>query len=192
VSELTIPADNRILYFARDREAFRFLSHFFPAPIEMVGQTWTTVEHYYQAQKSDDPAYRQAIRNTVSPGIAKRLAAQPRAPRRVSGQSWFRKHGTLPRPDWHDVKLSIMRRADLAKFTQHGDLRELLLATGDAELVEDSTSEPYWGIGPDGQGLNWAGRVIMEVREQLRGARAAAEASSESFEPDAARGPAAS
>jgi N-glycosidase YbiA len=170
-SELAIPDDNRVLYFERDRAAFRFLSHFFPAPIHMDGETWATVEHYYQAQKSHDPTYRQAIRDTLSPGMAKRLAAPPQAPRRVSGQSWFRKNGTLPRPDWHDVKLGIMRRADMAKFTQHSKLGDLLLATGDAELVEDSSYEPYWGIGPDGQGLNWAGRIIMEVREQLRASR---------------------
>ena len=168
MTELVIPDDNRILYFGRDRAAFRFLSHFFPAPIVMDDETWATVEHYYQAQKSDDPAYRQAIRDTLSPGMAKRLAAPPQAPRRVSAQSWFRKNGTLPRPDWHEVKLGIMRRADLAKFTQHGELGVVLLATGDAELVEDSPFEPYWGIGLDGHGLNWAGRVLMEVRAQLR------------------------
>ena len=38
----------------------------------------------------------------------------------------------------------------------------------DAELVEDSPFEPFWGIGPDGRGLNWAGRVLMEVRALLR------------------------
>ena len=32
-------------------------------------------------------------------------------------------------------------------------------------------SEPYWGVGPDGRGLNWAARVLVEVREKLRGAR---------------------
>jgi hypothetical protein len=57
-----------------------------------------------------DPACRQAIRDTSSPGMAKRLAAPPQAPRRVSAQSWFRKNGTLLRPGWHDVKLDIMRR----------------------------------------------------------------------------------
>jgi ribA/ribD-fused uncharacterized protein len=163
-----IPADNRILYFARDRQVFGFFSHFHPAPILLDGETWPTVEHYYQAQKSSDPAYRLAIRAAATPGRAKRLAAPPDAPRRLSAQSWFRKHGASPRPDWHEVKLEIMRRADLAKFVQHPDLASLLLATGDAELVEDSPSEPYWGIGPDGQGANWAGRVIMEVREMLR------------------------
>jgi ribA/ribD-fused uncharacterized protein len=168
---LVIPEDNRILYYARDREKFSFLSHFHAAPIILDGEIWPTVEHFYQAQKSSDPDYRQAIRSAVSPGIAKRLAAQPHAPRRISAQSWFRRSGTLPRPDWHEVKLDIMRRADLAKFTQNADLAELLLATGDAELVEDSQSEPYWGIGPDGHGSNWAGHVLMEVREKLRTAR---------------------
>ena len=57
---LVIPADNRILYFARDRGMFGFLSHFHPAPILLDGEVWPTVEHYYQAQKSFDPAYRQS------------------------------------------------------------------------------------------------------------------------------------
>jgi ribA/ribD-fused uncharacterized protein len=95
------------------------------------------------------------------------MAAPPDVPRRVSAQSWFRKQGVLPRSDWHEVKLSIMRRADWAKFTQHPDLTELLLAPGNAELVEDSPSEPFWGIGFDGQGGNWAGRILMEVRQKL-------------------------
>lgn len=164
-----VPDDGRILYFARDRAAFRFLSHFYPAPVELDGEVWSTVEHYYQAQKSDQPAYRAAIRSAVSPGLAKRFAAHPAAPRRVSAQSWFRKHGQVPRADWAGAKLDIMRRADLAKFSQHTELAALLLATGDAVLIEDSPHEPFWGTGPDGDGANWAGRVLMEVRDQLWG-----------------------
>jgi ribA/ribD-fused uncharacterized protein len=169
-----IPADNRILFFDRDREAFGFLSNFHAAVIQLDGETWPTVEHYYQAQKSPDPHYRQAIREASTPGKAKRLAAQPTAPRRVSQQSWFRRNGQQPRPDWHQAKLEIMRRAVLAKFTQNLDLAALLQATGTAELIEDSPSEPYWGTGPDGHGENWAGRVLMEVRAALRDGKAAA------------------
>ena len=58
----SIPSDNRILYFARDREVFRFLSHFYPSPITLDRLYWPTVAHYYQAPKSDDPAYRAAVR----------------------------------------------------------------------------------------------------------------------------------
>ncbi len=61
-----------------------------------------------------------------------------------------------------------MRGADWARFSQNPDLARLLLETGDAELVEDSPFEPFWGVGPDGAGLNWAGRVLMEVRARLR------------------------
>jgi ribA/ribD-fused uncharacterized protein len=162
-----VPADGRILYFSRDREGFGFLSHFYHSPITLDGEEWATVEHFYQAQKSDHPNYRASIRAAETPGLAKRLAAQPTAPRRLSQKSWFRKNGVAPRADWHDAKLDIMRRADFAKFSQNADLATLLLATGDAQLIEDSPSEPFWGTGPDGAGHNWAGRVIMEVRDCL-------------------------
>jgi N-glycosidase YbiA len=162
-----IPPDHRILYFARDRDTFGFLSHFWPAPIAIDGQEWPTVEHYYQAQKSADAGYRDAIRQAATPGMAKRLAAQPHAPRRISKHSWFLANQAVPREDWLEVKLDIMRRADGAKFTQHPELAAALLATADSELIEDSPSEPYWGVGRDGQGLNWAGRVLMEIRQKL-------------------------
>jgi predicted NAD-dependent protein-ADP-ribosyltransferase YbiA (DUF1768 family) len=105
-----VPPDGRILYFKRDRSEFGFLSHFHPSPILLDGRIWPTVEHYYQAQKSDQPAYREAVWSATSPGIAKRLAAPPDAPRRVSQQSWFRKNNLRPRADWPDVKLGIMRQ----------------------------------------------------------------------------------
>ena len=162
---IQIPEDNRILYFERDRDAFRFLSHFHPAAIELDGFVWPSAEHAYQSHKSLDRDYVQAIREAESPGKAKRLASYP------AKRSWFIQHDKKPRPDWNDVKLDIMRRIDLAKFTQNDDLRELLLATGDAQLVEDSQSEPFWGIGKDGKGSNWAGRVLMEIREKLRRTR---------------------
>jgi ribA/ribD-fused uncharacterized protein len=160
--ELVIPPDNRILYFARDRENFGFLSHFHPAAVELDGFVWPSAEHAYQSHKSLNRDYVRAIREAGSPGKAKRLASYP------ASRSWFAQHDAKPRPDWNDVKADIMRRVDLAKFSQNDDLRQLLLATGDAELVEDSTSESFWGIGQDGSGPNWAGQILMEVRDQLR------------------------
>jgi N-glycosidase YbiA len=164
-----IPEDNRILYFARDREAFGFLSHFWPSVITLDGEVWPTAEHYYQAQKSESEAYRAAIRAAATPARAKRLATAPDARGWVGRQSWFRANGKEPRADWNDVKLDIMRSVDWAKYSQNPDLAALLLGTGDAELIEDSPSDAFWGIGRDGDGGNWAGRVLMEIREGLRG-----------------------
>lgn len=158
-----IPDDGRILYFARDRAAFGFLSHFHPSPIALDGEAWPTVEHYYQTQKSFDPDYRAAIRATWGPGRAKRAAATRGSGWRAQ-QSWFLRTGASPRPDWDEVKLEVMRKADWAKYDQNPELAAALLATGEAELIEDSRAEPFWGVGRDGLGLNWAGRVLMEVR----------------------------
>jgi len=160
---LVIPDDNRILYFTRDRAAFRFLSHFWPSPIQLDDQNWPTVEHYYQAQKSLDGRYRRAVFEAPTPEKAKRLSV-----------SWFEGFGTEPRPDWAAIKVDVMRRADEAKFRQNADLAALLLATGSAELIEDSPWDAFWGTGQDGAGLNWAGRVLMEVRDKLRAASGAA------------------
>ncbi len=164
---MTIPDDGRILFFERDRAKFGFLSHFHPSPFTLDGEDWPTVEHYYQCQKGHDPAYKAAIRKSISPGRAKRLAASPHLPRKASGQSWFRKHRQEPRIDWAEVKLDIMRRADRAKYCQNPDLRALLDTTGEAEIVEDTRYDSFWGIGPDGEGENWAGRILMEVRAAL-------------------------
>jgi ribA/ribD-fused uncharacterized protein len=164
-----VPPDNRILYFGRDRQEYGFLSHFYPSLIEIDGEKWPTVEHFYQAQKSPLYGYRQVIRDAETPGMAKRLAKSPGATGRAARGSWFIKHGKAPREDWDAVKLDIMRRADWAKFSQNPDLAELLLATGDAVLIEDSPSDSFWGTGRDGNGANWAGRVLTEIRDRLRG-----------------------
>lgn len=61
-----------------------------------------------------------------------------------------------------------MHEAVRAKFTQHGELREYLLGTGDARLVEHTESDAYWGDGGDGSGRNRLGEILMQVRSELR------------------------
>jgi ribA/ribD-fused uncharacterized protein len=72
------------------------------------------------------------------------------------------------RKDWETVKEDIMRDALYAKFTQHSDLHELLLSTGDALLVEHTRNDRYWGDGGDGTGRNRLGLLLVELREKLR------------------------
>ena len=72
------------------------------------------------------------------------------------------------RRDWERVKDDVMRRAVAAKFGQHADLRAVLLSTGDAEIVEDTTTDHYWGRGRSGKGPNMLGRILMQTRKHLR------------------------
>lgn len=165
---LPIPPDNRILFFDRDRELFGFLSNYTEAPVTIEGELWRSTEFYYQAQKSENLEYREAIRNAKNSDHAKGIGSDPTRSRKSRKRSWFKGRVDQMRADWHDIKLSLMVTAVRAKFGQNADLRAKLLATGDAEIVEDSTHDPFWGIGRNGDGPNWMGRVLMQVREELR------------------------
>ena len=65
-----------------------------------------------------------------------------------------------------------MYDALIAKFTQHEDLKEQLLATGNSLLVEHTKRDKYWGDGGDGGdgsiGKNMLGQLLVRVREELR------------------------
>jgi ribA/ribD-fused uncharacterized protein len=133
-------------------DAFGEFSNFAAYPIALDGKRWPTSEHYFQAQKFDDAAYREEIRKANSPMIAARLG---------------RSRKQELRRDWESVKVGVMRTAVLAKFTQHQELRTLLVSTGDAKLVEHTENDDYWGDGGDGSGKNMLGRILMEVRKSL-------------------------
>ncbi len=145
-----------VIQFYAVGDEFGFLSNFAPYPIRLDGKTWPTSEHYFQAHKFAGTPYEEEIRRARSPMIAARL-----------GRS--RKHPL--RRDWESVKDRIMREAVLAKFSQHPDLRERLIATADAEIVEHTERDDYWGDGGDGSGKNRLGKILMSVRDQLRQAR---------------------
>ena len=76
------------------------------------------------------------------------------------------------RKDWGAVKDSLMEKAILAKFTQHPDLQEKLLETGEAPLVEHTEEDSYWGDGGDGgsgeNGKNMLGKILVKVREYIK------------------------
>lgn len=131
-------------------------SNFAPFPIVLDGARWPTTEHYFQAQKFEEPAHRAKIRAAKTPEIAARL-----------GRDRSRKI----RRDWDSARLGVMRAALAAKFTQHQDLTALLLATGDAPIVEHTENDDFWGDGGDGKGKNWLGKLLVELREKLRGER---------------------
>ncbi len=128
-------------------------SNFAPYPIKLRGKTWPTSEHYFQAQKFEDRGDQEEIRAVTSPMIAARM-----------GRDRKRKL----RRDWERVKIGVMREAVEAKFRQHDELRALLLATGDAKLVERTENDDFWGDGGDGSGRNELGRILRAVRAALR------------------------
>src|SRR5687768_2897329 len=114
-----------VINFYSVSDPYGEFSNFAPFPIRLAGKTWPTSEHYFQAQKFEDEAYREKIRTTKSPMIAARLG---------------RSRKVKIRREWESVKVGIMRDAVRAKFTQHEELSKLLLATGEAKIVEHTAN----------------------------------------------------
>ncbi len=146
---MTMPA---MIHFYRVDDPYGFFSNFSAHPVWIDGLRWPTTEHYFQAQKFAGTPDAEAIRGAASPMQAAKM-----------GRDRMRKL----RSDWETVKLEVMREALRAKFTQHPDLRAALLATGDARLVEHTGNDRFWGDGGDGQGQNWLGKLLMELRETI-------------------------
>lgn len=144
-----------IIYFYSTREKYGCFSNFSPHGFELDDVYWSTSEHYFQAQKFVGTPHVDAIREAKTPKDAARMGRDRKRPLR---------------PDWEQVKDDIMRKAVLRKFETHKDIREILLATGDELIVENSPIDYYWGCGKDGSGKNRLGEILMEVREMLRSA----------------------
>ena len=141
------------IYFYSERKAsYGCFSNFSPHGFDLDGLHWRTCEHYFQAQKFAGTPRLEQVRLAAGPMEAKNFGNDKNHP---------------PRSDWNEVKDDIMRRAVLAKFQAHADIRAILLATGE-ELVEDAPKDYYWGCGEDKSGKNMLGKILMETREKLR------------------------
>jgi ribA/ribD-fused uncharacterized protein len=131
-----------------------------PAPPVEVG----SAEHYFQACKATSREDFLWVLAAPTPGSARRRGG-PR------GEAGRRIH---LRPDWEEVKLSVMRVAHAGKHSLPR-YRDVLPATGRRVLVEDSPTDFIWG-GRDKDGgmggRNLLGVVLMEVRAEIVAARA--------------------
>lgn len=143
------------IYFYMPREVpYGCFSNFSRHGVELDGLWWPTTEHYFQAQKFAGTPFAEQVRLAASPKRAAELGRN---------RAW------PLRPDWESVKDAVMLKAVQCKFGTHSELRQLLLGTGDEEIVENAPNDYYWGCGADGSGKNQLGQTLMQVRAILRG-----------------------
>lgn len=133
--------------------AFGCFSNFSRHAIRVDGKHYDTSEHYYQSKKFEGTRYEGQVRQAKGPKQAANLGRDASKPLRE---------------DWEKVKEDVMFKALQAKFDQHPKCRETLLGTGDAKIIEASPYDAYWGWGPNQQGKNRLGVLLMRLREELR------------------------
>lgn len=145
---------DKIKFYSSGEIPFGVFSNFLKKhPITINDKEWPSSEHYYQAMKFAGEDIQEAIRLLKTPREAADAGRRRDLPLRT---------------DWEEVKDDIMREAIKAKFTQHTCCKSVLLASGNAELIEHTTNDNYWADGGDGSGKNMLGKLLMELREKLR------------------------
>lgn len=150
--------------FTKVRLAYGWLGNMSPHRIWYDETYWPTSEHLFQALRfSQGSPERDKILSEKSPMAAKLAAKSMLA------------HATIEPRSAQD--LDNMRLCLRLKIEQHPDLRTQLLATGDANIIEDvakrqNVSGLFWGMAaqPDGtwKGDNWLGKLWVELRSSLR------------------------
>jgi ribA/ribD-fused uncharacterized protein len=148
---------DEIRFYRASEKPYGAFSNLYRRDVEFEGKVFSTSEHAYQAGKARKPAVRKWLMEAPSPALLAMAA-----------------HGLYywdVAPGWSTSKFARMRSVLRAKFTQHDDLRELLLSTGEARLVETATADNevnrLWGE-VNGNGRNMLGVMLMELRDELR------------------------
>jgi ribA/ribD-fused uncharacterized protein len=147
--------------FQKTNERFGALSNMAPGfPLEVNGIPFGTSEVLYQAFRFPHlPDVQRMIIAEKSPMTAK-MKSKP--------------YRVFSRPDFEQMKVSVMRWCLRVKLLQNWNgFAAVLEATLDRPIVEVSTKDSFWGARPESEdqliGGNVMGRLLMELREQLRG-----------------------
>ena len=142
------------------------LSQWWPVTFDVDGIGFRHAEGYMMREKAllfGDEATAARVEAATHPGEAKKLGRQVRG---------------FDQAAWEQAAFGIVVRGNVAKFGQHPDLRDYLLATAPKVLVEASPIDRIWGVGLAGddprvhapsewRGRNLLGFALMEARDQL-------------------------
>lgn len=130
---------------------YAWLSNFAPVTILFGNIEYPSVENAYMSAKNDTPEWKEFCANH-EPNVVKKQSKT-----------------IILRPDWDRIKLSVMYKCLKAKYIQE-PYRTKLLETGFENIQEGNYwNDEFWGINlKTGDGENFLGRLIMEIRRMLR------------------------
>lgn len=154
--------------FFHENEPYGCFTNWYPAEFDYAGIHFKNAEQFMMFHKvmmfgKYDLA--KQIMQTSDPAKCKQIAKQ--------------KFPEFDADLWEKTCLVIVKRGVHAKFQQNQSILNILLGTGNALLAECSPYDRKWGIGIDihddnrflvseWKGSNYLGRILMEVREELR------------------------
>ena len=140
------------------RERWGGLSNFGAYPLEVNGIAIPTSEALYQA-----------CRFPAEPELQRLVISQPNP---MAAKVEANKKADRTRADWFGINVRLMRWVLRVKLAcNYESFGQLLDSTGEMPIVEYSRRDRFWGARYEGRalvGVNALGRLLMELREQLR------------------------
>ncbi len=153
-------AKGECVVFRKTNESFGGLSNMAPGfPLCVNGIRVATSEVLYQLCRFPHmPDVQRMLIGERSPMTAK-MKSKP--------------YRSQSRDDWEQIKVRVMRWCLRVKLAQNWEkFGRLLESTGERSIVEFSMKDAYWGAKPEDDqvlvGANVLGRLLMELRKQLR------------------------
>ena len=142
-------------------------SQWHPASFRVSAQAYTSAEQYMMHQKALLFGDAEAAEKTLATDSPSEQKAIGRTVRDFDADVWTR-----------EVR-RVVYEGSCGKFIQNAPLRDALLATGDALLVEAAPRDRRWGIGlgatnerardkAQWRGTNWLGYVLTLLRDDIR------------------------
>ena len=156
------------VFFHKPEEPNGYLSNWFLCSFDLDDMHFSSVEQYIMYRKcklfGDDVS---AVAVLATDDVATQQAIGRNARGYIDAV-------------WAGARQMVAYRALMAKFSQNEVLRQQLLDTGDAYLVECAGSDKIWACGirldddrrfdaSNWKGSNILGFALMEVREKLKG-----------------------
>lgn len=143
------------------------LSQWWPCHFEKAGINYNSSEQWMMAEKARAFLDTEALSEILKSKTPK------------EAKDFGRQVNNFSEDVWKLKSYSIVLEGNLLKFDQNPELKEYLLSTGDAILVEASPYDKVWGVGmrQDEEGIdnpkNWQGKnllgfALMEVRDIIR------------------------
>ncbi len=157
----------KAVFFHLPGEPDGYLSNWYLSPFDLDGIHFTSCEQYIMYHKCalfHDVSSAEQVLRTDDP------AEQQKIGRKASGYN---------AAVWEGMRQALAVRGLMAKFTQNEMLKEQLLDTGDAYLVECAGSDHIWACGrrlddprrkdaDSWDGKNILGFALMQVRQMLK------------------------
>lgn len=166
-STLAVRDSPNVHVFGGTTSRYCHLSNFYTREFVYDHQSFVSVEQAYQFKKATIAKDRNKCREILfnaDPSTQKYLGRQ------VKG---------LDIDQWNNSKLDYMKDILIAKYTQHSDLKDTLIATGNKQIAEANSRDDYYGVGlplthkdildPTAwRGQNNLGKLLMEIRKELQ------------------------